>query len=139
MRRDAAAIYKAWVVKQPWCARKLTDRADVPAFLKEGAFWGRTINLNMLFGKTLEELPTPTPEEIASGKGLSYERYGKNLFGFPKPGIYTVTATYAVMRPQRPAVSNDGTKEPAKDAPKEWWIGDIQTNSITIQIGEPGK
>jgi len=128
------------VVRQviPWPA----DAGPMPeerAFLKEGAFWGRTINLNMLFGKTLEELPTPTPEEIASGKGLSYERYGKNLFGFPKPGIYTVTATYAVMRPQRPAASNNGTKEPAKDAPKEWWIGDIQTNSITIQIGEPGK
>jgi len=61
--RDAAAIYKAWVVKQPWCARKLTDRADVPAFLKEGA--GVIIEAGFQnadstaerFGKDLEKLP----------------------------------------------------------------------------------
>lgn len=35
--RDAAEIYKRWAVKQPWCAVKLADRTDVPAFLKEGA------------------------------------------------------------------------------------------------------
>ena len=127
------------VVRQviPWPA----DAGPMPeerSYLREGAFWGRTINLNMLFGKTLEELPTPTQEEIAAGKSLSYERYGKNLFGFPKPGVYTVTATYTVARPAKPA-ANENAKEPAKDAPKEWWIGDIQTNSITIQVGETAK
>jgi hypothetical protein len=128
------------VVRQviPWPA----DPGPMPeerSYLREGAFWGRTINLNMLFGKTLDELPTPTPEEIAAGKGLSYERYGKNLFGFPKAGIYTVTATYTVARPQKPVASADGEKTPAKDVAKEWWVGDIQTNSITIQVGETGK
>jgi hypothetical protein len=131
---------------QPLFARQViswpADAGPVPeerAFLKEGAFWGRTINLNMLFGKALDDLPAPTPEEVAAGKGLSYERFGKNLFGFPKPGIYTVTATYAVLRPAKPAASADSAKEPTKDAPKEWWVGDLQTNSITIQVGEPGK
>jgi hypothetical protein len=114
------------------------DGAAMPeerAYLREGAFWGRTINLNMLFGKSLEDLTAPTPEEVAAGKTPSYERFGKILFGFPKPGVYTVTAAYQVAR-QHPA---GGSGDPAREWPKEWWIGDIQTNAITIQIGEPGK
>lgn len=35
--RDAAAIYKRWAVNQPWCRRRLSDRSDIAAFLKEGA------------------------------------------------------------------------------------------------------
>jgi hypothetical protein len=115
-----------------------TDGAAMPeerACLREGAFWGRTINLNMLFGKSLDDMPPPTPEEVAAGKTLSYERFGKNLFGFPKPGIYTVTATYQVTR-QHPA---GGPGDPAKEPPKEWWVGDIQTNAVTIQVGEVVK
>ncbi len=34
--RDAAAIYKAWALKQPWCAKRLAERADLPAWLKQG-------------------------------------------------------------------------------------------------------
>ena len=30
----AADIYKAWAEHQPWCARKLVDRSDVPAWLR---------------------------------------------------------------------------------------------------------
>jgi hypothetical protein len=46
-----------------------------------------------------------------------------------------VTAAYQVAR-QHPA---GGSGDPAREWPKEWWIGDIQTNPITIQIGELGK
>jgi hypothetical protein len=102
------------------------------SFLREGAFWGRTINLNTLFGKNLEEMAPPTPEEIAAGKALSYERFGKNLFGFPKAGVYTVTATYTVSRPRTPSAEG----QPPHELPKEWWIGDLTTNTITIQVGE---
>ena len=35
--RDAADLYKRWAVQQPWCAKTLVERSDVPAFLKEGA------------------------------------------------------------------------------------------------------
>ena len=35
--RDAADIYKAWAGQQAWCAKRLIDRDDVPAFLKDGA------------------------------------------------------------------------------------------------------
>jgi len=31
---SAADIYKAWAVKQPWCARKVADRPDIPQWLK---------------------------------------------------------------------------------------------------------
>ncbi len=34
--RDAADIYKAWALKQPWCARRCLDRKDIPAWLKAG-------------------------------------------------------------------------------------------------------
>ena len=34
--RDAADIYKAWALKQPWCTRTLAERDDVPGWLKEG-------------------------------------------------------------------------------------------------------
>ncbi len=34
--RDAADLYKAWALKQPWCARTLAQRNDVPQWLKQG-------------------------------------------------------------------------------------------------------
>jgi len=34
--RDAAARYKAWALKQPWCARRLSERDDLPDWLKQG-------------------------------------------------------------------------------------------------------
>ena len=35
--RVAADIYKRWAVLQPWCARKVSRRDDIPRFLKEGS------------------------------------------------------------------------------------------------------
>jgi len=32
---DAADIYKEWAYQQPWCARKLKDRDDIPGWLTE--------------------------------------------------------------------------------------------------------
>ena len=34
--RDAADLYKAWALRQPWCTRTLAQRDDVPGWLKEG-------------------------------------------------------------------------------------------------------
>ncbi len=34
--RDAAAIYKSWALKQPWCAKTFGARDDLPNWLKEG-------------------------------------------------------------------------------------------------------
>lgn len=34
--RDAADLYKAWAVKQPWCARTFAQRDDLPAWLRQG-------------------------------------------------------------------------------------------------------
>jgi len=110
------------------------DGATMPeerAFLREGAFWGRALNLNTLYGKSLDELPPPTPEAIAAGRGLTYEQFGKNLFGFPKPGIYRVTVTYAASR-LRPPEGQAGSQPPSA-----WWTGNLQTNPITIEVFEP--
>lgn len=35
--RDAADLYKAWAVKQTWCARTFARRNDLPDWLKQGA------------------------------------------------------------------------------------------------------
>ena len=115
------------VIRQviPWPA----DSEEMPeqrAYLREGAFWGRTINLNTLFGKSLENLPAPTPEEIAAGKAFTYERFGKNLYGFPNPGIYNVTAIYTVGKPAAGANQPTGARL--------WWSNSIQTNTISIEI-----
>jgi len=104
------------------------------AYLREGAFWGQTINLNVLPLRPQEEFQWPTAEEAAAGKNLTYERFGKILFGFPRPGVYNISATYTVARPKGP----EG--QPGPDSPmKDWWFGDLQTNTITIQIVEGGR
>ncbi len=118
------------VVRQviPWPADS-DQMPEARAYLREGAFWGRTINLNILYGKSLDDLPAPTPEEIAAGESLSYERFARNLYGFPRPGIYKVTATYAVRKPP-----SAGGNQPT--GAKLWWSSSIQTNTITIAIAE---
>ena len=35
--RTAAAMYKSWAIDQPWCAKKLTERQDIPDILLSGA------------------------------------------------------------------------------------------------------
>lgn len=34
--RDAADLYKAWALKQPWCAKTLANRRDLPDWLRQG-------------------------------------------------------------------------------------------------------
>ena len=60
--RDAADLYKRWARQQPWCARKLAQREDIPRFLKEGAgiLIGGIQNAdgyNGMLGDHLERLP----------------------------------------------------------------------------------
>jgi len=121
------------VIRQviPWPADEEGKMPTERALLREGAFWGRTVNLNVLYGKSLADLPAPTAEEISAGKNLTYERHGKHLFGFPKPGYYNVTATYVVARPPAQA-GGPGPEQPLRD----WWIGEVQTNTITIEIAD---
>jgi len=113
----------------PW-----PDDQSVPpperAYLREAAFWGRTVNLNTLYGKQLDTIEAPTPGELADAKTLRYERFGRNLFGFPKPGTYKISATYTVGRPKKA-----GQAKPS-DPLKTWWTGDVRTNTITIRIAE---
>ena len=60
--RDAAAIYKTWAAKQPWCAKTLAERDDIPQFLREGSGIIITGIQNpqgraKLLGENLEKLP----------------------------------------------------------------------------------
>jgi hypothetical protein len=103
------------------------------AYLREGAFWGAVVNVNVLPLRPQERWAGPTVDEIAAGRNFTYERFAKSLFGFPKPGFYNVTATYSVARP------HSGDPKAPAEPPKEWWIGDLQSNTITIQIGDPAK
>ena len=34
--RDAADLYKAWAITQPWCATPYDQRSDIPAWMKDG-------------------------------------------------------------------------------------------------------
>jgi hypothetical protein len=34
--RDAADLYKSWATKQPWCARTISQRTDIPDWIKHG-------------------------------------------------------------------------------------------------------
>jgi len=34
--RDAADLYKAWALTQPWCATTYANRTDIPAWMKDG-------------------------------------------------------------------------------------------------------
>ncbi|HUU31459.1 MAG TPA: hypothetical protein VMY69_05095, partial [Phycisphaerae bacterium] len=64
------------------------------------------------------------------GRGLTYEQFGKNLFGFSKPGLYRVTAVYAASR-LRPPEGQAGSSPSTA-----WWTGELQTNTITIEVSE---
>jgi len=113
----------------PWPA----DQAVPPpqrAYLREGAFWGRTIDLNTLYGKRLDAIEAPSPQEIARGKDLRYERFGRDLFGFTKPGTYRITATYTVSRPKQGGAAGDQS---------QWWTGDVRSNTIAIRIAPKGR
>jgi hypothetical protein len=106
---------------------------DARAYLRGGAFWGRTIDINWYFGKQEKDLPRR--EDVAAGKDLSYERFGHMLFAFNQPGTYRIRATYRVTRPP-----------PLKDAPAEaapvnlaWWVGDADSNPVLIRIAEPSR
>ncbi|HSW45222.1 MAG TPA: DUF6259 domain-containing protein [Phycisphaerae bacterium] len=70
--RDAAALYEKWAVRQPWCARRLADRPEVPAFLKEGAGilikagFNNTQDIERELGPNLERLP-----DLVEGKSIN--------------------------------------------------------------------
>ena len=34
--RDGADIYKQWAIKQPWCAKTVVERGDIPDWIKRG-------------------------------------------------------------------------------------------------------
>ncbi len=71
--RAAAALYKRWARTQPWCARTLTAREDVPQFLKDGAAGvvfgiGGPDGYNGALGPGLEKLPGLVAEYRARAK-----------------------------------------------------------------------
>jgi hypothetical protein len=60
--RAAADLYKRWARAQPWCAKRLAARDDVPDFLKKGAAGvilgiGSPTGYNGSLGTALEKLP----------------------------------------------------------------------------------
>ena len=67
--RDAAAVYKRWATTQPWTARTLCERDDVPSTLLSGAAGvivglqdGTGYSGNATFGPQLERLPAYVAE-----------------------------------------------------------------------------
>ncbi len=106
------------------------ETTEIPAahaYLREGDFWGRLLDLNILYGRELASLKGPSLTEVRSGKDLPYARYGPILYGFDEPGLYKIIATYDAG-PIRPP--EGGSPDPG------WWTGDVRSNPILIQIVE---
>jgi hypothetical protein len=57
--QDAADIYKRWALGQPWCSRRLADRADIPGWIKNGAFF---INFRLRFQEGGDSFLDRVPE-----------------------------------------------------------------------------
>ncbi len=57
--RDAADLYKAWALTQPWCAHTYNQRSDIPAFMKAGPAMVR-------FGRNWLEHPSAIDEWLRS-------------------------------------------------------------------------
>ncbi|MBC7288376.1 MAG: hypothetical protein H5T86_10095, partial [Armatimonadetes bacterium] len=62
----AADIYKAWAVHQPWCARPLAARTDIPDWLRRGPFFHAVCVRNQPDGKQWVNFLPALPEYIAS-------------------------------------------------------------------------
>jgi hypothetical protein len=79
----AADIYKSWAERQPWCSRKLTERTDIPRWLREGRPLVMFIPRGGEYYST--ELPPRTPDRYLTRPPL------------PEPGL----------RPRAPALFAD--------------------------------
>jgi len=64
--KQAADLYKQWAVKQRWCARKLVERSDVPAWVKQGPFFHAVSMRARPDGKTQVNFLGQLPEYIHS-------------------------------------------------------------------------
>lgn len=104
---------------------KPTDGAALPyAMLRPDSFWGKTININSLYGVDTTELLVSSvdPTKLLDSQ-LNYERLGMTLFSFDKPGVYRVDATYFVQpRPGDLRV----------------WAGKLTSNHVFIRV-KPGS
>ena len=91
--RDAADLYKAWALTQPWCATPFARRDDLPAWLREGA-------ATALFGRDWLAEPARIERWVTE---VWLKRYPKmplitSYWGWEKRGIW-VTPDYFPVFP----------------------------------------
>ena len=67
----AADIYKSWAKNQEWCRKRITEREDIPDWIKKGAFF---FNFRLRYQKDGENYLNRAPEYV--------NRWGKEL-GIP--------------------------------------------------------
>ena len=99
------------------------DAADAPpslAYLRPHAFWGKTLNVNSLYGRDEASLMQGGKAAVAGAVEPTFETHGMTLFAFEKPGVYRITATYQ-MAPK----GGDGPR---------LWAGKLETNPIFIRV-----
>jgi hypothetical protein len=60
--QDAAAIYKRWALDQSWCSKKLSERSDVPDWIKKGAFF---FNFRLRFQEGGDSFLDQVPEFLS--------------------------------------------------------------------------
>lgn len=57
--QSGAEIYRDWASQQSWCSRKINERTDIPAWIKEGAFF---LNFRLRWQPGGVEYITSVPE-----------------------------------------------------------------------------
>jgi len=93
------------------------------AWLPKDAFWGKVLNINSLYGVNPADVEPPSAEEIAGSGPFGYEKYGKTLFSFERPGKYEIAAVYSLPRSPR--------GEPRGE---HLWTGTVITNTVVIEV-----
>ncbi|MEW6359972.1 MAG: DUF6259 domain-containing protein [Planctomycetota bacterium] len=84
---DAADIYKAWAIRQPWCAKRTVERDDIPSWFKAAP---PLLDYSIPRGERLAEV-IPV-EEIPATLASYAKALGRGVVGRPqgweKPGAW---------------------------------------------------
>ena len=88
--------------------------------MRPGAFWGKVLNANSLYGRDAASLMLSGKAAVSGAIEPTYETHGMTLFSFDKPGVYRIQATYQV-------------KPRGGDGPR-FWSGKVMSNPVFVRV-----
>lgn len=84
--QSAADIYKQWAVKAPWCVRTISERDDIPDWVKKGAFF---FNFRLRHQTDGERFLERVPEYLANWRRTLNIPLVAMMCGWEKVGEWT--------------------------------------------------